>query len=109
MSQEEIERMLSEAEKFKRDDDRQRDRLNARNRLENFVFSLKDAVEVTSSLSTAEKQLVLSACDKEFQWLTANANADKEELELRFNELCRKCQPLMIKLHTTGYKTGSIV
>ena len=112
LSQEEIERMLNEAEKFKRDDDRQRDRINARNRLDNLVSSLKEAVEdpgATRSLSQADKTFVLNICEKEFQWLSANTNADKEELELRFSELCRKCQAIMIKLHTTGQKSGSIL
>ena len=44
LSKAEIERMVTDAEKFKAEDDAQRARIDARNKLENYAFSLKGAV-----------------------------------------------------------------
>ena len=44
LSKAEIERMVADAEKFKAEDDAQRARIDARNKLENYAFSLKGAV-----------------------------------------------------------------
>merc|ERR1712003_595387 len=45
LSQEEIERMVSEAEKFKAEDDANRNRIEAKNGLENYCFSLKSSID----------------------------------------------------------------
>jgi heat shock protein 1/8 len=67
--------MLSDANKFRAEDNKQRERVNAKNKLERYVFRLRDA------------------CDKELKWLDANQTGDKEEYEYRYNELSKKCSP----------------
>ncbi len=75
LSKNEIDRMLSDANKFRAEDNKQRERVNAKNKLERYVFRLRDA------------------CDKELKWLDANQTGDKEEYEYRYNELSKKCSP----------------
>jgi heat shock 70kDa protein 1/2/6/8 len=101
LSKDEIQRMINDSEKYKADDDKQRERVGAKNRLETYIFSVKQAVEnaQTSNLSSSDKSTVLEACDKELKWLDSNQMAEKDELDFHYNELSRKCSPIMSKMH----------
>lgn len=108
LSQKDIERMLSEAERYKEEDDKQRQRVESRNRLEGYVFQLKQAVDdAAERLSAEDKAAVLRECDRTLQWLDGNTLADKEEYEHRFQELSRVCSPVMSRLHGAGQKSGA--
>ena len=102
LSKEEIERMLADAEKYKQDDEKQKDRVASKNKLEAYIFSVKQAVADASNLSSSDKKTVEDAAEKELKWLDANQSADKEEIEYHYNELSRKCGPVMTKLHQGG-------
>ena len=101
LSQEEIDRMLKDAEKFKREDEKQRDRISFKNKLESYIFSIRQALDQnrTSNISSGEKSKVEEYCNKELKWLDANQNAYKDEYEFHYQELSRKCSPIMSKLH----------
>ncbi|XP_026740855.1 major heat shock 70 kDa protein Ab-like [Trichoplusia ni] len=105
LSQAEIDRMLSDAEKYKDDDEKQRERVVARNKLENYVFSVKQATEeVGSKLDEMERSKIRRKCDDTLRWLEANSLAEKDEYEDKYKEVCRECAPIMRKLH--GGKPG---
>jgi L1 cell adhesion molecule like protein len=75
LSKEEIERMVSEAEKYRDDDTRHRERIDARNGLENYVYSVKNsATEAKDKLSEEERTTVESACKDALEWLESAAN-----------------------------------
>ena len=106
LSQADIDRMVNDAEKYKEEDDKQRKRLSARNQLESYVFSVKQALEVAGDkLSTTDKETVLSACNETLTWLDSNALADTEEYEDRLQELQKTSSSVMAKLH--GQDQGS--
>ena len=94
--------MVRDAERFKADDDRKRENVTARNRLETYIFSVKQAVNDARSISSSDKRTAEEACDKELKWLDANQMADKDEYEFRYNELSKKCSPVMSRLHRGG-------
>nr|ADJ96609.1 heat shock protein 70-p3 [Oxycera pardalina] len=101
LSQSEIDRMLAEAERYAEEDEKQRQRVAARNQLEGYVFNLKQSVEdAGSKLSPEDKDTVLKSCEDTIKWLDNNNLAEKEEFEHRFQELTRKCSPIMTKLHS---------
>jgi heat shock 70kDa protein 1/2/6/8 len=104
LSQEEIQRMLKDAEKFKREDEKQRERVSAKNQLESYIFSVKQALDAsrTSNLSSSDKNKIEEACNKELKWLDANQTADREEYEFHYKELSRKCSPIMSKMHSSS-------
>ncbi|CAH0595543.1 unnamed protein product [Chrysodeixis includens] len=107
LSQAEIDRMLSDAERYKDDDDRQRDRVVARNKLENYVFSVKQAAEeFGSKLDEMERTKLRRKCDDTLSWLEANGLAEKDEYEDKYREVCRECAPMMRKLHGAAGKQG---
>nr|AGH32327.1 heat shock protein 70 [Cellana toreuma] len=100
LSREEIDRMVNEAEKYKEEDERQRQKMQARNQLESYVYSVKQAVSDSGDkLSSDDKQAVEKACNDAVSWLDANALADKDEYDYKMTELQKVCSPIMAKLH----------
>ncbi|XP_055375883.1 heat shock 70 kDa protein cognate 2 [Condylostylus longicornis] len=108
LSKAEIDRMLSEAEKYKEEDEKQKQRIAARNALEGYIFSCKQAVEDAPSgkLSEADKQTVREKCSSEMSWLDANCLAEKEEFEDHMKDCQRVCGPIMAKMHGHGQQQG---
>lgn len=95
--------MLAEAERYREEDERQREKISARNSLEGYVFSVKQALDQAGDkLSDSEKSSVRSKCDEVIQWLDANALADKDEFEHKMKELQQICNPVMTKMHGAG-------
>lgn len=108
LSQTEIQRMLSEAERYKDEDERQRDRIASKNALESYVYSVKQTVEDHGGkLSSGDRNTVKQECDNCIRWLDSNQTAEKDEFEYRLKELQRICSPIMTKMHKgTGDKRG---
>ncbi|XP_072398686.1 heat shock protein 70 A1-like [Diabrotica undecimpunctata] len=100
LSQQDIDRMLSEAEKYKEEDERQKEKIAARNQLEGYVFQLKQAIQdCGDKLSSEDKSAIERECESCLKWLDSNTLADKEEYEDRQKELTRVCSPIMTKLY----------
>ncbi|XP_028129511.1 heat shock protein 70 A1-like [Diabrotica virgifera virgifera] len=100
LSQQEIDRMLSEAEKYKEEDERQKEKIAARNQLEGYVFQLKQAVQdCGDKLSSEDKSAIERECENCLKWLDSNTLADKEEYEEKQKELTKVCSPIMTKLY----------
>ncbi|XP_045446071.1 heat shock protein 70 A1-like [Melitaea cinxia] len=109
LSQAEIDRMLAEAEQYKEEDNRQRDRVSARNQLESYVFNVKQALdEAGDKLSEQDEETARRECDEALKWLDNNTLADKEEYEHKLKEIQRVCMPAMSKMHgaSAGGATG---
>jgi len=102
LSKADIERMVHDAEKYKDEDDKQRERIEARNRLEAYAFQLKSTLEeeqVKSKLSDSDRSRVSDKISETLRWLDSNALADKEEFEHQRKELESVCSPIMAKLY----------
>merc|ERR1712115_559758 len=102
LSKEEIEKMVADAEKYKGEDDKQKERIAAKNGLESFIFNLKSSLdneEIKSKLSTEELSGAQSALDDALKWLDANQLAEKEEFEDKQRELERMSKPIMSKIY----------
>merc|ERR1712026_500532 len=107
LSKEEIEKMVADAEKFKGEDDKQKERIAAKNGLESFIFNLKSSLdndEIKSKLSSEELTGAQSALDDALKWLDANQLGEKEEFEDKQKELERMSKPIMSKIY--GGQTG---
>ncbi|XP_037031123.1 heat shock protein 70 B2-like [Bradysia coprophila] len=107
LSQSEIDRMLAEAERYKEEDERQREKITARNNLESYIFGVKQAVDESGDkLSESDKTLVRDKCNENIKWLDGNSLAEKEEFEDRLKELTKLCSPIMTKLHGGNQSTS---
>ncbi|CAG9132824.1 Heat shock protein 68 [Plutella xylostella] len=108
LSQAEIERMLAEAERYRDEDERQRERVAARNQLETYIFGVKQALDDAGDrLSEQDKQAARGRCDDALRWLDNNTLAERDEYEHRLKELQQACAPLMSKLHGAGAGAGA--
>uniref|UniRef100_A0A3Q2H231 Heat shock protein family A (Hsp70) member 1B n=1 Tax=Equus caballus TaxID=9796 RepID=A0A3Q2H231_HORSE len=102
LSKEEIERMVQEAEKYKAEDEVQRERVSAKNALESYAFNMKSAVEdegLKGKISEADKKKVLDKCQEVISWLDANTLAEKDEFEHKRKELEQVCNPIITGLY----------
>jgi L1 cell adhesion molecule like protein len=111
LSKEEIEKMVKEAEQFKSEDDAQRDRLQAKNSLESYAFSMQHTAQdekLADKLSAEDKQTILDKCKEVIAWLDANQLAEKDELEHQQKELEKVCMPIVTKLYQGSGGAGGM-
>uniref|UniRef100_A0A0N5C3Y5 Heat shock protein 70 n=1 Tax=Strongyloides papillosus TaxID=174720 RepID=A0A0N5C3Y5_STREA len=102
LSKEEIERMVNDAEKYKADDEKQRDRVSAKNALESYCFNMKQTLEdekVKDKIPADDVKKVVEKCDEILHWLESNQSAEKEEFEDRQKELEGICNPIITKMY----------
>merc|ERR1711872_401447 len=67
LSKEEIERMVNDAEKFKAEDDKQKERVSAKNELESYCFNMKttlDDEKVKDKISEDDMKTITDKCDE---------------------------------------------
>ena len=105
LSDAEIKRMVDEAEKYKHEDDQQRERIAAKNGLESYAFQAKSTVEddkVKDKITEEDKTNVLNIVKETVTWLDGNQTATKEEFEAKQKEVEKVCQPIMMKLYQSG-------
>ena len=102
LSKEDIERMVKEAEKFKDDDDKQRDKIQAKNSLESYAYNMKSTIEddkVKDKISEDDKTVISNKCKEVIDWLDQSDGASKEEFESKQKELEKVCNPIITKLY----------
>lgn len=100
LSRAEIDKMLADAEKYRDDDNQQRERVAMKNKLEAYVYSVKQAVENSDGkLSSNDKNKIVNLCSETINWLDNNTLADKDEYQHKFDTLQAQCSPIMTKLH----------
>merc|ERR1712227_1151567 len=102
LSKEEIERMVNDAEKYKGEDDKQRERVSAKNSLESYIFNLKSSIDneaVKKNFSPEELSSTQSALDAALKWLDSNQLAEREEFEDKQKELEEMWRPLSSKIY----------
>nr|ACJ54702.1 heat shock protein 70 [Apostichopus japonicus] len=104
LSKEEIDRMVAEAEQYKAEDDAQRERITARNQLENYAYSVKSAVQDApeGKLSQEDRETVMKLVNETTTWLDSNLLAEKDECTYKFEELQKTVAPIMTKIHQNG-------
>nr|CAA74012.1 heat shock protein cognate 70 [Pleurodeles waltl] len=99
---EDIERMVQEAEKYKAEDEKQRDKVSSKNSLESYAFNMKATVEdekLQGKIIDEDKQKILEKCNEIIAWLDKNQTAEKDEFEHQQKELEKVCNPIITKLY----------
>ena len=98
LSEEEIERMVQEAEEFAEEDKRTRQRIEGRNALESYCYRLKgmmDDDEKPLDLSDDDRETLNEAISKSLEWLDDNQEAEKEEYDEKQKELEDVANPIV--------------
>ena len=105
LSKEEIDDMIKKAEKFKEEDDANKEKIEKRNGLENFLYNLKNNVKADpdkenyDEINEIKKELD-PIIEDGLKWLEENTNASTEEYDSKQKELEEKTNPLMMKLYS---------
>ena len=109
LSADEIERMVNDAEKFKADDDKQKERIAAKNGLESYCFNMKSTLEdekFKDKINENDQKTILDKCNEAISWLDGNQTAEVEEFKEKQKELESVCNPIISKLY--GGQSGGM-
>merc|ERR1712012_1270913 len=94
LSQSEIDRMVQEAEKYRAEDEANRGKVEAKNGLENYCFTMRNTL-TEEKLKDKFEEAVQEALD----WLDKNQLAEKDEFEAKQKELEGVVNPIMMKVY----------
>uniref|UniRef100_A0A914VL40 Uncharacterized protein n=1 Tax=Plectus sambesii TaxID=2011161 RepID=A0A914VL40_9BILA len=98
-----IERMISDAEKFADKDKKIKEQVEARDELESYAYSLKNQIgdkeKLRGKLSAYEKRTFKSAADDAISWLEDHKEASVENLQQQKKDLEGIVQPIVSKLY----------
>ncbi|KAK9743304.1 hypothetical protein RND81_03G230800 [Saponaria officinalis] len=109
LSKDEIERMVKEAEKYKAEDEVVKKKVDAKNSLENYAYSMKNTIKdsnVGGKLDGGDKAKIEKAVDEVVEWLEKNQLAEVEEFEDKQKELEDLCNPIIAKMYGGGAGGG---
>ncbi|KAI0968269.1 heat shock protein 70 family [Xylaria arbuscula] len=104
LTPDEIERMVAEAEKYAEEDKATRERIEARNGLENYAFNLKNQVNdedgLGGKIDEDDKEAILEAVKETTEWLEENAaTANAEDFEEQKEKLSGVAYPITSKMY----------
>jgi len=104
LSKDQIERMVADAEKFREDDKKAQDRIAAKNKLEQYAYSLKQSLtdQFKDKLATDDKEKLDNAIQDVMKWIETNENASTEEFDYQQKELENIANPIMQKAYQSG-------
>ena len=102
LSDEDIERMVREAAEYEGEDRLVRDRINARNGLESYVYNLKNSLDEAddSALPAQDKKEVMDMIDEILDWLKEYPDSSKEDFDEKQKELEQIANPLMRQMYS---------
>merc|ERR1712183_523715 len=101
LSKDEIEKMVEDAEKFKKDDEAEAERIKCKMSLEAYCLDLKSALEnekLDQEKISKEKKVIVDTCNKAAKWLEKNKLANKEEYEDKEKAVKAVCDPIITAL-----------
>merc|ERR1712171_9089 len=98
LSKEDVEKMTADAEKYAKEDAAFKEKVEAKNGLENYCYSMKNTLDdekVKDKISEDDKKKATDAIDGALSWLEGNQMAEKEEFEDKRKEVESICTPIM--------------
>jgi len=108
LTEEQIERMVKDAEMAMDEDRRVLERVNAKNAFDAYMHSMRSTTDggvggsregLNEKMESAEKETILSALEEGQQWLDSNPEADAEEIRDKQKEIESICAPIVTKYY----------
>merc|ERR1712188_343483 len=102
LTQDDIERMVAEAEKYAAEDEAMKEKVEAKNALENYAYSMRNSIndeKLKDKIDPADKEAIEAAISAATAWLDENQCAEKDEYEAKQRDLETVCNPIMQKLY----------
>merc|ERR1739849_48146 len=111
LSQAEIDRMVQEAEKYASEDAKTKEKVEAKNGLENYCFTMRNTLEeekLKDKFESGDKEKIEKAVQEALDWLDKNQLAEKEEFEAKQKELEGVVNPIMMKVYQAAGGGGGM-
>jgi L1 cell adhesion molecule like protein len=105
LSKEQIDKMISDAEKFKEQDEKAQKRVEAKNKLENYIYNIKSSVLGEEKMKTAlgsDLETVSNKVEETIKWLEQNTSATTEEFEAKQKDVEGFLMPLVQKAYQSN-------
>jgi len=102
LSKEQIERMVREAENYKKQDEEAKEKVESKNKLENYTYSVRNSInddKLKDKIVGGDRTTIESAVESVIQWLDANQTASKYEYEEKMKDLEKTVNPIMSKMY----------
>jgi len=102
LSKDDIERMVKDAEKFKGEDEKQREKIEAKNGLENYAYNIRNTLKeenLASKLSAEDKAAIEQAVNDAIHWLESHPTAEKSDYEERQKMLEGVVHPIFTRMY----------
>merc|ERR1712125_291817 len=100
LSEEEIERMVKEAELYAEEDKKVKDRIDAKNGLESYLYNLKN--QLGDKISAGDKKELQDLIDETLDWMEDNPEAEKEDYDEKMKEVENVSNPIMRNVYSQG-------
>merc|ERR1712070_1227712 len=111
LSQADIDRMVSEAEKYKAEDEQSRSKIEAKNGLENYCFTMRNTLQedkLKDKFEAGDKEAIEKAVQDALDWLDKNQLAEKDEFEAKQKEVEGVVNPIMMKVYQAAGGSGEM-
>jgi heat shock protein 5 len=107
LSQDEIDRMVKEAEDFAEEDKKVKGRIDSRNGLESYLYNLKNTLDddekgLADNISAEDKKELQDTIDETLDWMDGNPEADKEDYDGKLKEVEQIANPIMRNVYSGG-------
>lgn len=105
LSQADIDKMVSDAEKYRDEDNAMRERIDAKNKFENYVHSLKSSIEdptFSGKLEAMDKETLETKVKEGMEWFDSHPDETKESYENMQKEIETVANPIMTKVMSSG-------
>ncbi|CAG9326360.1 unnamed protein product [Blepharisma stoltei] len=105
LSKNDIERMVSEAERYKREDEEAKQKAEAKNGLESYTYNMRNTLNdenLKDKIEAGDRQIIESKIDEVQRWLESHQNVETKEYEAKQKELENVCNPIMMKIYQKG-------
>ena len=110
LTPEEIEQMIKDAEKFEDSDKLVKEKVDARNALDSYLYSMRNTIEdkekMAEKMSQEDKDTIKAALDEHQEWMTSNPEAEKEDYDDHKKDLETVCNPIIAKYYQQGGQGG---
>ena len=111
LSAEEIEQMVNDAEKFKDEDEKIRQRIESKNKLEGYIYQMKNTTEdekVKDKLSDEDKTVITETIKTTQEWFDEHDSEEASVYDEKYKEIETIFMPIMTKLYQQEAPQGGM-
>lgn len=103
LSQEEMDRMVKEAEEFAEEDKKMREKIDARNKLETYIYNMRSTIgdkdKLADKIDSDDKEKIESTLKEALEWLDDNPDAGKVDFDDKLKEVEAVCNPVIKQVY----------